>query len=183
MKKYLYVICIFYLLSCSKNVVNEFPENSIRWDFDWDQKIEYAWLEKPSEKECNPDYWCHCNLLFSNSLIKSHKIENCIPGTIQNEWDLNNDWKDDILIFPSWFQSSWRSYSVLSYLDGNWGEIIWPINIYDWCDNMNGLDLIDINVENPREVFAWTMTDEELQNKGCNWYERRLEKINFYKDK
>ncbi len=59
-------------------------------------------------------------------------VHNNLGGEIKNIGDVDGDGSDDIMVYPSWWQSNWNAY-ILYSLNGTtrqWNYLVAPVTIF-----------------------------------------------------
>lgn len=115
------------------NIINQKPYiekwTQINGDFDWD------WVKENARTYADVNHefqeWT-CYIQFEKNKFPKIIIENCIWWDLVNEWDLNQDWSDEIWIQPSRFTSCRWWYQVRTYKNWKWGELVDAISNH--CD-------------------------------------------------
>ena len=186
MKKILFytLISIFSILSCVNSLetgkeptqdtikktqlaTTGIPKNAVLGDFNGDGQKESMWLIPPklTEDGMECEDKCDCIIKFSDSSIPDLSIiDFCISGNPVNEGDLNDDGKDEIMIIPNWFTSTWRKAYVYHLKNGKWELLVKPLDY--WMTSGINLDLIKKDSTKKNHViiseFKWTEDMSEV---------------------
>jgi len=123
-----------YHLANPGKKVNE----KITSDFNGDGKSETVFMVPPVEDTVTKDAFqeciggCNTYLFSSDPSINILKVHNNLGGKIKNIGDLDGDGGDDIMVYPSWWQSNWNSYRIYSYnhQTNQWSYLIEPVSIF-----------------------------------------------------
>ena len=140
----------------AKSLHSKIPKNAIKGDFNGDGVEEYMWVIKPKINEDNMDCIGDCvsYIQFSDPIIPSIEIENCIGGVPANEGDLNKNGGDEIGILPEWFSSCWKMYHVWTFRKGKWINTVEPFSVF--CDLFEQKrKLIEIDQKKEGNVIIW----------------------------
>jgi hypothetical protein len=111
---------------------------NITGDFDGDGKKETIFMVPPVEDTITKDAFqaciggCNSYLVSSDSAMMILKVQDNLGGEIKNMGDLDGDGADDIMVYPSWWQSNWNAYQIYSFNQQThqWSYLIEPISIF-----------------------------------------------------
>lgn len=127
-------------INTNKINIKDIPENAVKWDFNGDWNLDYMQLIEPELDLSWPEWkcsdwpnWvdnCFCEIKFSDTNIPNIKIENCIWWIPVNEWDLNNNWTDEIWLLPERRTSYWRAYYVFTLSNNKRINAVDPIETH-----------------------------------------------------
>lgn len=128
-----------------KSELFAFEEDTVKGNFNGDDKIDLMWLDKPKITNNGIDCIGNCNsfIQFSDKAIPPILVKDCISGLPDNLGDLNKNGTDEIGLLPGWFSSCWRAYFVWTYLNGNWEFAVEPFMTYcnQWDDNVKPIEI------------------------------------------
>jgi hypothetical protein len=111
---------------------------NITGDFDGDGKKEKIFMVPPVEDTITKDAFqaciggCNSYLVSSDSAMMILKVQDNLGGEIKNMGDLDSDGADDIMVYPSWWQSNWNAYQIYSFNQQThqWSYLIEPVSIF-----------------------------------------------------
>ncbi len=117
---------------------SEKMNEKITGDFNSDGKSEIIFMVPPVEDTVTKDAFqeciggCNSYLVSSESTMMILKVHSNLGGEIKNIGDLDGDGGDDIMVYPSWWQSNWNSYRIYSYnhQTNQWSYLIEPVSIF-----------------------------------------------------
>jgi hypothetical protein len=110
----------------------------ISGDFNGDGKKETIFIVPPVEDTITKNAFqeciggCNSYLVSSDTAILILKVDNNLGGEIKNVGDIDGDGADDIMVYPSWWQSNWNAYKIYSMniSKHSWSYLIEPITIF-----------------------------------------------------
>jgi len=118
--------------------LNEKVNEKIVGDFNGDGKTETFFIVPPVEdtvtkgafQECLGG--CNSYLVSSDTAMMILKVHSNLGGEIKNIGDLDGDGADDIIVYPSWWQSNWNAYRIFSFnrQTHQWSYLIEPVSIF-----------------------------------------------------
>lgn len=107
---------------------------SIKGDFNGDGTPETIYMVAPvtdSTAEANQDCYgsCYSYVTGSGNILIVHDN---LGGEIKNIGDMDGDGADDLLVYPSWWQSNWNPYRLYSVKKstGEWRYLTEPVSIF-----------------------------------------------------
>ena len=111
---------------------------TITGDFNGDGKKETVFRVPPVEDTVTKDAFqaciggCNSYLVSSDSAMMILKVHSNLGGEIKNMGDLDGDGADDMMVYPSWWQSNWNAYRIYSFNQQTkkWSYLIEPISIF-----------------------------------------------------
>lgn len=117
------------------------PKNSrdmVSGDFNGDGKKETATLAAPTEDTTDKENFqqcfggCNSYLFISGGNLPLLVVHDNLGGEIKNAGDLDGDGADEIIVYPSWWQSNWNPYRIYSFSkkDNQWHYLTEPISIF-----------------------------------------------------
>ena len=117
---------------------NEKANENIMGDFNGDGKSETIFMVPPVEDTLTKDAFqeciggCNSYLVSSDPAMNILKVHNNLGGEIKNIGDLDGDGGDDIMVYPSWWQSNWNAYRIYSFNQktNQWSYLIEPVSIF-----------------------------------------------------
>ncbi len=117
---------------------SEMMKEKITGDFNGDGKAEIIFMVPPLEDTLTKDAFqeciggCNSYLVSSETAMMILKVHSNLGGEIKNIGDLDGDGADEIMVYPSWWQSNWNSYRVYSYnhQTNQWSYLIEPVSIF-----------------------------------------------------
>lgn len=105
-------------------------KESVIGDFNGDGKSEHAviyYYSKPipglESHQYDGDYYHYCEIHFSDEALTDISLV-YIGCNLVNEGDLNGDGSDELGFFNVGGFTMWGNYSVLTFIDGTWHELV-----------------------------------------------------------
>jgi hypothetical protein len=122
------------------HVVNptEKLNEKITGDFNGDGKSETVFMVPPVEDTVTKDAFqqciggCNSYLVCAEPAMTILKVHSNLGGEIKNIGDLDGDGADDIMVYPSWWQSNWNAYRIYSFNQqtNKWSYLVEPVSIF-----------------------------------------------------